>query len=74
MSAAAEKALRQIMSLSRRADCVTGREIRYFEIALIGTGMPPAQREIELQAVVQKKRDHLSARRIERQGVPDEAS
>lgn len=70
MSAAAEKALRQIMTLAKRADFATGREIRYLEIALEGVGMAPAQREAEIQAVVQRRRNRIAEKQAAREGVP----
>ena len=64
----AMNSLRQIVALCRASSNLTCRELRFFEIAMEGLGMPHAQRQEELQDAIQRKRDRMLARRAARGG------
>lgn len=65
----AEKALQNLLTLMRKwAHRLEVHEIRYYEIVLEGLGVPSRQRRLEVQAVIQIKRDWLEARRAAREG------
>ncbi len=65
----AEKSLQKLLYIMRKwAHRLEVHELRYFEIALEGLGVPTRQRRLEIEAVIQIKRDWLTARRAAREG------
>lgn len=63
----AEIACRRIMTLFTDNDRMTCHELRVYEIAMEGLGIPAAQRRAQMEAAIQLKRDRLQTLREERQ-------
>ncbi|MYM34886.1 hypothetical protein GTP38_11100 [Duganella sp. FT94W] len=69
----AEIACRRIMTLYMDNDQMTSHELRCYEIAMEGLGVPPAQRRAQMQAAIELKRDRIMARRakeVRREAAP----
>ena len=67
----AERALHRIVTIFCNAAARAGtRELRYYEIALEGLGIPPAQIRAAVEVAIQAKRDRIEAKRAERGIAP----
>ena len=57
------KALYRIINIFREDDNLSCSELRIFDIAMDGVGMPTRQRRREIEASIQRKRDRIELRR-----------